>query len=429
MRKFIPLAGILALTLSLAGCGDHAPDTVLAPIDVSASAVADSDAFYYYMGQRIPLAVDRSGVTVAVEGSGLVAARDAARAAGAPTATVVSMDHLPGQGVLRFAAELPPAALGRVMAAIWALPDVLFMSPLYRDGEGGEVRLWNRIIVEFEPDVLAAEAEALLDERGVRILRRPDPDSARFSYWVAYPPHVEALAFAAELYRAPGVRYAEPDRTSESDGPLTIPSDPYYGLQWHLSNTNMLNGVQVDANVEPVWVAGNKGGGVPSAGGLRIAVIDDGVDASHWDLEVPTWSAYDVFGRQGSGCTDCATNPRGNDTHGTSVAGIATALHNGTGVAGVAPHAQLVAIRIYRCTYPPFCHDNLGTAGQVADAIDWAWHWAMADVLNNSWRWQYSDAIRAAILRALSQGRGGLGSVVVFAAATHQTAVGAFSDR
>ncbi|MDP9353278.1 MAG: S8 family serine peptidase [Chloroflexota bacterium] len=59
----------------------------------------------------------------------------------------------------------------------------------------------------------------------------------------------------------------------------------------------------------------------------------------------------------------------------------------------------------------------MASSNQIADGINWAWRYANSDVINNSWGGGApSDAITNAIRNALSQGRGGSGTVVVFAA-------------
>lgn len=112
-----------------------------------------------------------------------------------------------------------------------------------------------------------------------------------------------------------------------------------------------------------------------SAGsGTTIAVVDTGVDLRHPDLkgnlvsgydfvandEVPQDETSDTSDPQDSRCT-------GNPGHGTHVAGIAAALANndGIGIAGVAPQARIMPVRVlgkYGC----------GNIDNVAEGIRWA---------------------------------------------------------
>jgi len=80
--------------------------------------------------------------------------------------------------------------------------------------------------------------------------------------------------------------------------------------------------------------------------GVRIGIVDTGVDVAHEDL------AHQVVAH--TSCVGAAADPAhcggsGEDDngHGTYVAGIAAAVRgNGRGIAGVAPDAQLLAAKV-----------------------------------------------------------------------------------
>ncbi|MEE8354124.1 MAG: S8 family serine peptidase, partial [Dehalococcoidales bacterium] len=67
------------------------------------------------------------------------------------------------------------------------------------------------------------------------------------------------------------------------------------------------------------------------SGGVRVAVLDSGIDLDHPDLRV----AGDVS------FVDGAADGDDDNGHGTMVAGIIAALDNGVGVTGIAPDAEL----------------------------------------------------------------------------------------
>ncbi len=72
--------------------------------------------------------------------------------------------------------------------------------------------------------------------------------------------------------------------------------------------------------------------------GVRIALIDSGVDVAHPDLQGQIKFSQNL-----------ATEPADHnlaDVHGTAVAGVLVAkLDNGIGIAGIAPHAEVFALR------------------------------------------------------------------------------------
>lgn len=91
--------------------------------------------------------------------------------------------------------------------------------------------------------------------------------------------------------------------------------------------------------------------------GVLIAVIDTGVDLAHPDLTERLVPGTSVVG-EGA--------PRDEHGHGTLIAGIAAATaDNGEGVAGVAPEARILPVRVF---------DSAGsaTSGRVAQAIRFA---------------------------------------------------------
>ncbi|MDB5194026.1 MAG: Alkaline phosphatase [Parcubacteria group bacterium] len=186
------------------------------------------------------------------------------------------------------------------------------------------------------------------------------------------------------LNNDPSVDYAEPNYERSI---LTIPTnDTFRGLEWGLDNTGQTipnhNNVQVpglvnaDINAPEAWALGE-------GATTTVAVIDVGVDYRHPDIANMMWDGSLCVDENGSsisgGCMygyDFANNdnnplPSGlasDDAafHGTHVSGIIAAeKNNGRGIAGVAPHAQIMALR--------FFHDD-GTA-RVSDevrAIDFA---------------------------------------------------------
>lgn len=73
--------------------------------------------------------------------------------------------------------------------------------------------------------------------------------------------------------------------------------------------------------------------------GVRIAVIDTGIDLRHPDLAGQIESHSDLTGAP-------AALPFNDDIHGTAVAGVIAALaDNGRGIVGVAPGAKVLALR------------------------------------------------------------------------------------
>jgi subtilisin family serine protease len=162
---------------------------------------------------------------------------------------------------------------------------------------------------------------------------------------------IAAAAVAAAL-AAPGAAQAAvpcaPVATSyETGGAPTAssPNDPMLGRQWGLSQIKAAG----------AWSRGALGAGA------TIAIVDTGVDLNHPDLKDKLLPGVDMV-------TDETCTPGAQDLngHGTHVAGIAAAsTNNGIGVAGTAPSANILPVRVLDST-------GSGTGEDIANGIKWA---------------------------------------------------------
>ncbi len=198
--------------------------------------------------------------------------------------------------------------------------------------------------------------------------------------------------------------------------PKVQPNDPLLPRQWTLKNTGQSGGTPgADANVFPVWESGRHGEDVV------ISIVDDGVESAHPDLtnRIVPQAGYDYRDQdaqpepEGANGVDAEGKPAA-DSHGTAVAGVAAASgNNGIGVAGAAYAARLVPIRLIG-----------GNAGDDQEAKAMAHRLDLVHISNNSWGADDDGKtitapgplMKAALDTALSQGRGGLGTIFVWSA-------------
>lgn len=127
-------------------------------------------------------------------------------------------------------------------------------------------------------------------------------------------------ALLAKLSKDARIESVQPLRSFRTHGVARY-DDPYLGLQTNL--------VAMQVEQAHRWSRGH---------GVRIAVVDSGVDDSHPDLAHRVVLARDVTG--------LAAQPARLDMHGTAVAGVIGAdAGNGQGIVGVAPEASILALR------------------------------------------------------------------------------------
>ena len=207
------------------------------------------------------------------------------------------------------------------------------------------------------------------------------------------------------------------DKQVLSPAPVVPPvkqgPDPLLARQWHLFNTGQSGGVPgMDVGLQGVKETGRD---------VLMTFVDGAVQLSHPDLVANVFTINGILPTKDPSPPpappDAFYNPSAgqwDDAHGTAVVGIAVAsANNSLGGRGVAPGSKFLA------------YDGVAT-GLVGQALRSATNLG-ADIVNNSWgtldartgrseTYLRSDpAWREAMTVALSQGRRGLGTVVVFA--------------
>lgn len=135
--------------------------------------------------------------------------------------------------------------------------------------------------------------------------------------------------------------------------------------------------------------------------GVKVAIIDDGVELQHPDLK----HVKQVFSYDAQTQTLLSSPQLNIDTHGTEIAGVIFAAHDNKGIDGIAPEAEIIAIR-----QPDTWTSKTILSFQLAQLSG-------ADIINCSWNSQWLMQPIKDIIDDLSiNGRGGKGTAVVIAA-------------
>nr|WP_218848508.1 S8 family peptidase [Xanthomonas sp. JAI131] len=199
----------------------------------------------------------------------------------------------------------------------------------------------------------------------------------------------------AEIAADPAVKYAQVDvklqRTelpkATLEQPQLVPNDPLYAqYQWHLNSAT--GGI----NSPAAW-------DVSKGDGVVVAVLDTGILPNHPDVAVNLLQGYDFisdaetsrrptdarvpgaldYGDWVENDNECYAGSLAEDSswHGSHVAGtVAEATNNGVGMAGVAPNATVLPVRVLgKCG---------GYLSDIADAITWASGGTVAGVPANA---------------------------------------------
>lgn len=266
---------------------------------------------------------------------------------------------------------------------------------------GGEVAVAGEILVKFKPGSQGLRTlgtttalDSLGDSTFGTLARIQVPKGQEESYILSY----QAL---------PEVEYAEPNYWVPNPGRETVAAlaeprvgaslkpqgyaagvtDPYFtqvppGDPFRATapdgtvyqNVPYLWGIH-RVRAPEVWDQGYRGQGVV------VAVVDEGVDLNHPDLQANLWTnpspnSATCPGLHGYDFVDDDADPSDSGGHGTHVAGTIAAAANGQGVVGVAPEAKIMALRALGYFG--------GTNYMLVRALKYAADCG-AKVVNNSW--------------------------------------------
>ncbi len=194
----------------------------------------------------------------------------------------------------------------------------------------------------------------LLPDIGIAVA---DSGSPSFASDAATIPGVRSIVRDARLRLAPVI-----DPGPAGLSAAAVEDDFLFPMQWALD--------AIDA--PEAWAAGARGAGV------RVAVLDTGIDVDHPDLAPNLNLSLSTSFIPGV-ALDTPPGPPSFTApahHGTWVAGIIAAADNGIGTIGVAPQAEIVAVRV--CTDDGVCDMSAILAGLVHAAT------IGADVINMS---------------------------------------------
>jgi subtilisin family serine protease len=219
----------------------------------------------------------------------------------------------------------------------------------------------ERLIVRYKPYTTAVEQTAARHSASVTLMHKlhftPNTDvviadRAEKARLLANP-HVAQVSTDAVVSIPKGENLVA---AATGAAGASASNDPYYGLLWALENTGQyVNGSYgtFDADID-----GAEAWARSTGSGATVYVADTGIDYTHPDLAANYAGGYDFV--------DGDSDPMDEHYHGTHVSGtIAAAYNNGVGVAGVAPNAKIVMLRVLDANGQGYFSDTI-------DAVNYA---------------------------------------------------------
>lgn len=384
--------------------------------------INDKTTYYYSNGQRIPLVRDPDAFAVRFRGG--AKSDSAGLSTEARTLLRRGTEHIgfiPKHNLQIYRRVEPPADAvsmspgPRLFSRLAAEPEVEFAAPVYRRGTSGDVILTTRkFVAQFKSHITREQIDEFNSRHGVRILsaldyadnayllEAPETDGPRGPVALGNVYFESGLTeFAhANLIKRQYWRSAPalPARTVTAVSTrFDTERNAYQVHQWHLANANIID----------AWTITR---GRPD---IRICILDDGIDIGHAEFAGKVVAQFDF-----ENDVSDASPKLADDRHGTPCAGVATA--RGAKALGAAPACSLIAGRT-----PWWGEDS-----EYARMFKWAAD-QNADVISCSWGPEdrtgaidpLPDVIRTAIRYCVTQGRGGKGCAVLFAAGNGEESV------
>jgi subtilisin family serine protease len=208
---------------------------------------------------------------------------------------------------------------------------------------------------------------------------------------LVYGHALRGFQFKGSAKAAEALRHNPKVASVEADRPVYLTETVPFGIErvhaWSFSGPT-----------EGAYQAGYRGAGA------RIAILDTGIDMDHPDL------VANIDAASSRNCLAIGSAPEDGHGHGTHVSGTAAAPLNGEGVVGIAPEAQLVAVKMF---------DDAGNSSEALSLCALDWVTALntdgnsandIDVASMSWGdhrpWGScaADALHGAICRASASG-------------------------
>ena len=383
----------------------------IAPNQKNTSEYIASDSYYWYRGEKIPLQESSDKVFAIFDRTSIYGFKDSET----KSSIIQLVDSRPycsspmifGEQVL--SENIAWAKVDKDFIAS-NVAEILYSAPYYITETGREVGLTNYFLVRLNSVEDYKKLEKFVLENQVTIV---DANERSLWYTLACGSHSvsNALQLANKAYESGD--FAATDIVFENDFEVVAANpdynDLYYSQQWNLTGDFGVNltGTHSITTGQP---------------NIKVAVIDNGFQLNHPDMPVVSSNSWDATSRS-SPAKQYLIDGKSYNNHGIGVASIIGAkVNNEIGIVGLAPNVTMLPISVdfSISTTDTTSHNPLTS---LSYAIEYAVA-AGADVINNSWSHNlYHEAIYIELNSALTNGREGKGSVVVFASGNDSSMV------
>ena len=368
---------------------------------------------YYYQGKKIFFSANYERLVISLTGGESLQSRVHQIAAVLEVADT-SLKQMADKRMLsaKMPKGLSTTRLKDRIANLARLSFVGFVHPVFKSPAGKDMGYGDELVVKLKTVASIAAFEDFVKKSHCSIVKKYAFADKIYVLSAGSANNFDAIETANRFYESGLFDYAEPNLTL-FDGLMAVPNDPLYNYQWGHNNTGsaiQYSGTPgVDMKVQQAW-------DITKGAGIKIAVIDEGVDLIHPDLQANLLQGFDAV--KYSSSPGDGKPLSANNGHGTACAGIIAAIaNNNLGIAGVAPESKIIPINVV------MSNGIFTSYGGIAAGFDYAWQ-SGADVISNSWGGgSPSSVLDDAINRAVTLGRSGKGCVVLFASGNSSASI------
>lgn len=279
-------------------------------------------------------------------------------------------------------------------------PETVYSAPYYTGSSNYSFPLTNLIYVTLKDDGDINKLERLAEENNLGIIGKHRGVPHLYIASCTKESKGNALKMANVLHDSGFFEEAEP---AFIDLVFQVPNDTLFSQQWNLNHTGQHNASYSGYDIKYLQAS------IPSSSNIVVAVVDNGVDLSHSDINLNLFSWDSDSHSSPSVITTYYGVYQSLTYHGTNVAGIISAKTNNTmGISGIASCASLMSLSFKDMESTT----SSNAAAAIIKAVDQG-----ADVINCSWCVDNNYSfVNNAIQYAVTNGRNGKGCVVVTAA-------------
>ena len=238
-------------------------------------------------------------------------------------------------------------------------PEIVYAAPYYCSEEGREFPLTNMIYIVLNHPGDYSTLEKMAKDYNVGIIGKYESVPNLYMLSCTKESKGNALEIANILHESGSFNISEPVFISAG----TSTADSLYVNQWYLKHNGQYGYSGFDINFETA--------SIPSSSNIVVAVVDNGVELTHSDINLNSFS-WDAVNQS----SPSVVWPSIWGRHGTNVAGIISGIKNNTiGIAGITTDISVMSLSVDYTNSAVASH----LAGAIRKAVDMG-----ASVINNS---------------------------------------------